>query len=213
MSASSMPYQPLLFISNLCQVHLHAINVNDSVVEDANILYDVIHQTFICVHTLVQDAPLGNATLKKKWKYLRDNFSIKYSKRPVSRSGDGADNLPASKWQYFQQLLFLKDVISPRSCTGSLTASLNSRLNVSSIGVELSAEQDILNEHSPADTPKTISPVSSSHQSFTMDDASTQDAQLPVESDEAEVAEVAVQGKSTPRTAVKRRKGPHDAYY
>ncbi|GFR90058.1 hypothetical protein ElyMa_006140900 [Elysia marginata] len=58
-----MPYQPLLFTSNFCQVLLHAVNVNDSVVDDANTLYDVIHQTFICVHTLVQDAPLGRAEI------------------------------------------------------------------------------------------------------------------------------------------------------
>ncbi|XP_012946166.1 uncharacterized protein LOC106013889 [Aplysia californica] len=63
------------------------------------------------------------STLRKKWKYLRDNFSAEYSKRPVSRSGDGADNYPQSKWTYFRSLLFLKDIVAPRACSGSIEST------------------------------------------------------------------------------------------
>jgi len=62
----------------------------------------------------------SESILRKKWKYLRDNFSSEYSKRPVSRSGDGADNCPQSKWTYFKSLLFLKDIVAPRASSGSI---------------------------------------------------------------------------------------------
>lgn len=64
----------------------------------------------------------SESTLRKKWKYLRDNFSSEYSKRPVSRSGDGADNCHQSKWIYFQPLLFLKDIVAPRVSSGSINS-------------------------------------------------------------------------------------------
>lgn len=52
---------------------------------------------------------------------MRDYFTIEYSKRPVERSGDGADNQQTgSKWQYFKQLLFLKDIVAPRMSSSSL---------------------------------------------------------------------------------------------
>lgn len=50
---------------------------------------------------------------------MRDNFAVEYGKRPISRSGDAADNLPHSKWAYYQQLIFLKDVVTPRASSGS----------------------------------------------------------------------------------------------
>lgn len=55
---------------------------------------------------------------------MRDNFSVEYGKQPVSRSGDGAENCPQSKWAYFKQLLFLKDVVTPRATSGSLRSLL-----------------------------------------------------------------------------------------
>lgn len=58
--------------------------------------------------------------MRKKWKYLRDNFAVEFSKRTVPRSGDAADSCPPSKWQYFSQLMFLKDIVTPRSSSGSL---------------------------------------------------------------------------------------------
>lgn len=58
--------------------------------------------------------------LRKKWRYLRDQFAVEFGKIPPTRSGDGA--IPVlPKWHYFTALLFLKDVVKPRSATGNLT--------------------------------------------------------------------------------------------
>ncbi|XP_012946492.1 uncharacterized protein LOC106014033 [Aplysia californica] len=58
--------------------------------------------------------------LKNKWKSLRDYFSTEYNKRLEARSGDAASNQPQSKWLHFSQLLFLKDIVAPRSSFDSL---------------------------------------------------------------------------------------------
>ncbi|CAH1990964.1 unnamed protein product [Acanthoscelides obtectus] len=61
------------------------------------------------------------AKIRKQWKYLRDQFSVELGKLPPPRSGDAAEDLPTSKWPYFTQLLFLKDVIKPRAASGNLS--------------------------------------------------------------------------------------------
>lgn len=58
------------------------------------------------------------ARLRKKWKYLRDQFSVESGKIQQSRSGDGTDT--TTKWPYFQSLLYLKDVIKPRTSIGNI---------------------------------------------------------------------------------------------
>ncbi|CAH1959449.1 unnamed protein product [Acanthoscelides obtectus] len=58
--------------------------------------------------------------LRKKWKYIRDQFSVELGKFPPARSGDGANDTPISKWQYFKSLLFLKDTVMPRKLKGNL---------------------------------------------------------------------------------------------
>lgn len=37
-----------------------------------------------------------------------------------SRSGDAAGNCPPSNWTFYQQLMFLKDIVTPRVSSGSL---------------------------------------------------------------------------------------------
>ena len=64
------------------------------------------------------------ALLKRKWKYLRDQFAVELGKFPPARSGDVAGDTPTSKWKYFQLLLFLKDVIKPRALTGNFSSLL-----------------------------------------------------------------------------------------
>ncbi|RZF34828.1 hypothetical protein LSTR_LSTR011215 [Laodelphax striatellus] len=51
--------------------------------------------------------------LKKKWKYLRDQFATEYYKKNEGQS-NSSDSANVQKWQYFNQLLFMKDVIKPR---------------------------------------------------------------------------------------------------
>lgn len=54
-----------------------------------------------------------DAPLRRKWKYLRDQFAIEMGKYPPCGSGY-PDGHPVSKWPYFQSLLFLVDVVKPR---------------------------------------------------------------------------------------------------
>lgn len=58
--------------------------------------------------------------MRKKWKYLRDQFAIELSKTKRSRSGDGADETEDSKWPHFKLLLFLKDIVKAQCSTGNL---------------------------------------------------------------------------------------------
>lgn len=46
---------------------------------------------------------------------MRDQFAVELGKRPKARIGAG------SKWQYFSQLLFLKDVVKARPFSGNLS--------------------------------------------------------------------------------------------
>lgn len=62
----------------------------------------------------------SETALKNKWKSLRDYFATEYNKRPVPRSGDAGSNRPQSKWQFFNQLIFLKDIVAPRTSFDSL---------------------------------------------------------------------------------------------
>ena len=64
---------------------------------------------------------------------MRDYFGTEYSKRPVARYGDGGDGLSStSKWQYFNQLLFLKDIVAPRKSSGSLGTLVNNDIETAS---------------------------------------------------------------------------------
>ncbi|KAF5283656.1 hypothetical protein FQR65_LT13780 [Abscondita terminalis] len=65
--------------------------------------------------------------VRKQWKYLRDQFSVELGKYPPPRSGDAAEDMPASKWPYFSQLLFLKDIVKPRTATENLSSTQSTR--------------------------------------------------------------------------------------
>lgn len=89
--------------------------------------------------------------LKKKWKYLRDQFATELSKLPPARSGDGAEDFQLPKWQYFKSLLFLKDITAPRTTKGPLKSLLvkTSASAVSSQGVDEEESQvSVLDESS-----------------------------------------------------------------
>jgi len=66
--------------------------------------------------------------LRKKWKYLRDQFAVELGKIPPSRSGDAEDSASTSKWPDFQSLLFLKDIVRPRFSTGNLITTAESEI-------------------------------------------------------------------------------------
>lgn len=50
--------------------------------------------------------------MKKKWKSLRDQFSVEMSK--VLKLQSANNPTPTSKWSHWNQLIFLKDVVKPR---------------------------------------------------------------------------------------------------
>lgn len=60
--------------------------------------------------------------MKKKWKYLRDQFRSELRKTPTPKSGDAGDTASeiTSTWPYFQSLLFLKDQMKYRNLSGNL---------------------------------------------------------------------------------------------
>ena len=58
---------------------------------------------------------ISETALRKKWKYLRDNFVSEYNKQ--------YNECTTSKWAYFKPLLFLKPVITPRRTPKSDTTA------------------------------------------------------------------------------------------
>lgn len=64
----------------------------------------------------------SDKVLRKKWKYLRDQFAVEVGKTPPPRSGDPGGR-PESKWPYFKSLMFLLGIIKPRTSSGNLTSN------------------------------------------------------------------------------------------
>jgi len=58
--------------------------------------------------------------LRKKWKYLRDQFSVEFGKIKPPRSGDPAGESYGPKWPHYRSLLFLKDIVKPRASSRNL---------------------------------------------------------------------------------------------
>lgn len=65
----------------------------------------------------------SDGVIRKKWKYLRDQFTVELGKITPSRSGDPAGATYEPKWPHFKSLLFLKDVVKPRQSTSNLTCA------------------------------------------------------------------------------------------
>lgn len=85
--------------------------------------------------------------LKKKWKYLRDQYSIELSKITRPKSGSGANEVTVSKWQYFTALSFLKGIVKPRQSSGNCS---------SQGGVEDAVDEDV---HTCTDTVANVEEV------------------------------------------------------
>jgi len=63
---------------------------------------------------------LSDAVLRKKWKYLRDQFCVEFGKSQPPHSGDTGGESYEPKWPHYKSLLFLKDVVKPRSSSSNL---------------------------------------------------------------------------------------------
>lgn len=73
---------------------------------------------------------ISGTVLRKKWKYLRDQFSVECSKVKQPRSGDAAETTTEPKWPYFKQLQFLKDIVRPRVSSSNLKPTAATVTNV-----------------------------------------------------------------------------------
>ncbi|XP_039962929.1 uncharacterized protein LOC120776384 [Bactrocera tryoni] len=72
--------------------------------------------------SVAREMNLKKEEVKKKWKYIRDQFRAELRKISVPISADSA-NMESdfnSKWPYFKQLLFLKDQMKHRELSGNL---------------------------------------------------------------------------------------------
>ena len=79
----------------------------------------------LCLSLLLPKCLIFSETVvKKKWKYLRDQFAAELRKLPATRSGDAAGDNQTSKWHYFHLPHFLKDVMKPRASTGNFSSVL-----------------------------------------------------------------------------------------
>ncbi|XP_068082686.1 uncharacterized protein [Anabrus simplex] len=104
-------------------------------------------------------------TVKAKWKYLRDYFQRECKKLNHPRSGAGADDAPkGSSWQYFDAMLFIKDVSTSDKVESSLQEG--SEPDRSQEGIfEDSTEHEIIQSPLPQSeesTPRSNSSCSSS---------------------------------------------------
>jgi hypothetical protein len=60
------------------------------------------------------------AVLRKKWMYLRDQFTVEFGKIKPPRSGDPGGESYEPKWPHYRSLLFLKDIVKPRGLSSNL---------------------------------------------------------------------------------------------
>ncbi|XP_049308608.1 uncharacterized protein LOC125777554 [Bactrocera dorsalis] len=92
--------------------------------------------------SVASEMKIPKEDLKKKWKYLRDQFRCEVRKIPTPKSGDAASQITSS-WPYFNSLLFLKDQMKYRNLSGNLKAS---SVKATQEEVEYEGEiEDILN--------------------------------------------------------------------
>lgn len=87
----------------------------------------------------------SDAALRKKWKYLRDQFAVEVGKYPPPRPGDH----PESKWPYMKSLMFLLGIVKPRAPSRNLRSNDSSSEHQEE-NVELVAE-NIKSETGPTE--------------------------------------------------------------
>ena len=76
---------------------------------------------------------LSDAVLCKKWKYLRDQFSVEFGKIKPPRSGDPGGESYEPKWPHYRSLLFLKDTVKPRASSSNLKPGKSARMQFNPI--------------------------------------------------------------------------------
>ncbi|GFR80508.1 transcription factor Adf-1 [Elysia marginata] len=95
--------------------------------------------------------------LRKKWKSLRDYFISEWNKRPESCSSSTGDRKSVgSRWQYFEQLSFLKDIVTPRGSFGTQETHIDNTLPTKIEATDSSSnsakdEEELSNDFAPED--------------------------------------------------------------
>ncbi|XP_045476999.1 uncharacterized protein LOC123682436 isoform X3 [Harmonia axyridis] len=86
----------------------------------------------------------NDGVLRKKWKYLRDQFAVEVGKFPPPRSGDSGDR-PESKWPYFKSLRFLLGIVKARTSASNLKKPENENEDLVShyVSKETDSQQDV----------------------------------------------------------------------
>ena len=69
--------------------------------------------------------------LRKKWKYLRDQFSVEIGKIKPPRSGDPGGESCEPKWPHYRSL-FLKDIVKPRASSSNLKSDRSAPMHSNS---------------------------------------------------------------------------------
>lgn len=163
-------------------------------------------QSHIKVNSFISISDTG---LRKKWKYLREKFGTEYSKRPLSRSGDAAGNFPASKWAYYQQLMFLKDIVQWRPSSGSIAPSMRAPIVPPA---DTAAAEDV-NIDDAASQCSHDSPLTNVANQLEEEMGSSQAAQENETVDNLEISQGAGPSFPTVVSSKRKRKSQEEGYY
>lgn len=85
---------------------------------------------------------ISDAVVRKKWKYLRDQFAVEVGKM-TSTTEHSLNELPEPKWRHFKSLLFLRDFVKPRTSSGnSLMKNSVPSTNIASQEIDNASEHN-----------------------------------------------------------------------
>lgn len=82
------------------------------------------------------------AVLRKKWKYLRDQFAVEIGKAKPAKSGAAAGSVYVPKWCYYESLLFLKDIVKSRPPSSNVRRSRRD-------SVDIQDDEEFIQEQDP----------------------------------------------------------------
>ncbi|GFR87195.1 transcription factor Adf-1 [Elysia marginata] len=154
--------------------------------------------------------------LRKKWKYLREKFACEYSKRPISNSGNAAGSCHPSKWPFFQQLMFLKDiVVQTRASSGSIATTAGDPTVPSADSgptLHLDVDDDIDDTASQYSLDSTMASVSNPIEEA-VESPSSPDTQEPFTIDTPQRPQVAGPSAQPRLSAKRKRKSQEVDYY
>ncbi|XP_050293856.1 uncharacterized protein LOC126734324 [Anthonomus grandis grandis] len=94
---------------------------------------------------------LAKDDAKKKWRNLRDQFTKELKKISKPRSGDPKEFVASysRKWQYFANMLFLKDTLIPRNTEGNISLNvLEASESTTAINDDDEVEKEVI-DHEP----------------------------------------------------------------